>query len=185
MAASVREETSGGLHSAGIGPGELAQRVAVLKRFKALLREQRDRFQSYLEALDRQRGVIESGSAGDLLAHVELEERIVADIFAIQKVIDPLDGLYQSLVSGSAAVSGGSPSEGAGHDHDVSGLKAALEDLQKEAISRSSRNRELLSRRMTELRTEIKSLRSNPLAAHIRRSAYSGANTASLIDIKG
>ncbi|MDR2480136.1 MAG: flagellar biosynthesis protein FlgN [Treponema sp.] len=185
MAVSVREETAGGLNPAGISPGELAQRVAVLKRFKALLQEQRDRFHSYLAALDKQQGVIESGSAGDLLAHVELEEKIVADIFSIQKVIDPLDGLYQSLVSGSAPVPGSAYSETAGNDGNVSGLKVALEDLKKEAASRSSRNRELLSRRMTELRTEIQSLRSNPLAAHVRRSAYSGAITASLIDIKG
>jgi hypothetical protein len=36
---------------------------------------------------------------------------------------------------------------------------------------------------MTELRSEIKSLRGNPYAA--RRSIYGGEGSASLIDIKG
>ena len=64
-------------------------------------------------------------------------------------------------------------------------LKAALEDLKNEAVTRSARNRELLSRRMTELRSEIKTLRDNPYAANARRSAFSGGATASLVDIEG
>ena len=64
-----------------INSTELAQRVAVLKRFKTLLTQQRDRFRSYLDLLDKQQNVIESGSAEDLLTYVELEEKIVADFF--------------------------------------------------------------------------------------------------------
>jgi hypothetical protein len=66
----------------------------------------------------------------------------------------------------------------------VPDLKAALEDLKNEAVIRSSRNRELLSRRMIELRSEIQTLRNNPYAANARRSAFSGG-TASLVDIEG
>jgi hypothetical protein len=165
-----------------IGPEELAQRVAVLKRFRTLLTQQRDRFRSYLEALDKQKDIIEKGEPDELLAHVELEEKIVADIFSIQKVIDPLEEMYQ------AALFGFDPFRTAGKDSfhgsdDVPGLKAALEDLKNEAVIRSARNKELLSQRMVELRAEIKSLRSNPYAA--RRSIFSGAGTASLVDISG
>ena len=74
-----------------ISPEELAQRVAILKRFKILLTQQRDRFRAYLEMLDKQQEIIENGNTDDLLAHVNLEEKIVADIFSIQKVIDPLE----------------------------------------------------------------------------------------------
>jgi predicted phage gp36 major capsid-like protein len=169
---------------AEISPEELRQRVAVLKRFRALLTEQRDRFRSYLEVLDKQKDIIETGSADDLLAHVELEEKIVADIFSIQKVVDPLDELYRALVSAGGA------SPGEGHDtggvrDDVPDLKSALEDLKAEAVVRSNRNRELLSKRMVEIRSEIKTLRNNPYAGSARRSAFSEAGTASLIDIKG
>src|SRR5215510_13115055 len=130
---------------------ELAQRVAILRRFKTLLTQQRDRFKSYLELLDKQQNVIESGSAEDLLAYVEIEEKIVADIFSIKKVIDPLEEMYYSVVAGH------SPEKTAKHESsdEVPSLKASLEKLQSEAIMRSTKNKELLSKRMLELRSEI------------------------------
>jgi hypothetical protein len=188
VTAQVREALDGPINieeaapadNGTIGPEELARRVAILKRFRNLLTQQRDRFRSYLEALDKQKDIIEKGDPDELLVHVELEEKIVADIFSIQKVIDPLEEMYQT------ALSGFDPFRTAGKapfysSDDVPGLKAALEDLKHEAVIRSTRNKELLSRRMVELRAEIKSLRSNPYAA--RRSIFSGAGTASLVDI--
>ncbi|MCL2229829.1 MAG: flagellar biosynthesis protein FlgN [Treponema sp.] len=159
-----------------IDSAELAQRVAVLKRFKTLLSQQRDRFKSYLELLDKQQGVIESGSAEDLLTYVEIEEKIVADIFSIQKVIDPLEEMYYSVVSGRDIASAETQEE-------VPSLKASLEKLKGEAVLRSSKNKELLSKRMLELRQEIKTLRNNPYA--IGKNAFAQSNSASLIDIKG
>lgn len=164
---------------AGMSAEELAQRVAVLRRFRTLLQQQRDRFRSYLEVLDKQQDIIATGSAEELLSHVELEEKIVADIFSIQKVIDPLETMYQAVFPGAR---GFQRSEGA---DDVPDLKAALEDLKKEAVLRSTRNKELLSRRMVELRSEIKALRENPYAANARRSAFSSGATASLVDVEG
>jgi hypothetical protein len=168
------------------GPVEIRRRVAVLKRFRELLRQQRDRFARYLEVLDKQKNVIESGGADELMAHVELEEKIVSDIFSIQKVIDPLEDLYQTLLP-SKAVKGHLPAavlpEGVSmEEQEVPGLKSALEELKAEALIRSERNRELLAKRMEELRLEMKNLRANPYA--LRRSVYSG-ETASLVDIKG
>jgi len=173
--------------SDGIDSTELAQRVAVLKRFKTLLSQQRDRFRSYLELLDKQQSVIESGSTEDLLNYVEIEEKIVADIFSIQKVIDPLEEMYNSLIS-TAAVSIQSLQKDAekseAHD-EVHGLKASLEKLKNEAVVRSTKNKELLSKRMVELRSEIKALRNNPYAAGGRKTNFSDSNSASLVDIKG
>jgi len=166
--------------SAEIDSEELSQRVAILHRFKTLLTQQRDRFRSYLEILDKQQNTIETGTADDLLAYVEMEEKVVADIFAIQKVIDPLEDLYHSVVSVSGA--GRKTPE---DDGEVPSLKASLEDLKNEAVARSAKNRELLSKRMVELRSEIKSLRNNPFAANTRRSVFNDGNTASLIDIQG
>jgi hypothetical protein len=154
--------------------------VAVLKRFRELLQDQRDRFRAYLEVLDKQKDVIEQGNTDALMAHVELEEKIVADIFSIQKVINPLEDMYQAVYSAQGAVAPGNTSpETAG----VPSLKSALEDLKTEAIARSERNKELLLKRMTELRSEIKALRGNPFAR--KTSIYAGAGTASLIDIQG
>ena len=148
---------------------ELAHRVAVLKRFRELLLVQRNRFLEYLVVLDKQRDVIEKGDTDALLSHVELEEKIVSDIFAIQKVIDPLEDLYRASYPE--------------RETEVPKLKAALEELKNEAVQRSQRNRDLLSKRMEQLRSEIKTLRNNPFAA--RRSVYDNSGAASFIDIKG
>jgi len=168
----------------GINKAELAQRVAILRRFKTLLTQQRDRFRSYLNLLDKQQSVIEKGSAEELLSYVEIEEKIVADIFSIQKVIDPLEEMYYAVAAGnnSQVKKAGDLSD---NQDEVPSLKASLEKLKNEAVISSARNKELLSKRMIELRSEIKALRNNPYAASAKRSSFGGMNTASLIDIKG
>ena len=155
-----------------ISARETERRVAVLKRFRELLTQQRNRFQEYLEVLDKQKDVIEKGNTDDLIVHVELEEKIIGDIFAIQKVIEPLEAIYQTTISDSLP----------GEVKEVPNLRATLDELRAQAIIRSARNRDLLSRRMEELRHEMKALRSNPYAIH--RSAFSQQN-ATLVDIKG
>jgi len=166
--------------AADIDSAELAQRVAILRRFKKLLTQQRDRFSSYLELLDKQQNVIETGSAEDLLTYVEIEEKIVADIFSIQKVIDPLEEMYYTVISGSGPLN-----EKTAHAHDgVPDIKASLERLKSEAVIRSTKNKELLSKRMLELRSEITTLRNNPYASGGRKT-FNSANTASLVDIRG
>ena len=167
-----------------IDSAELAQRVAVLRRFKKLLTQQRDRFRTYLELLDKQQGVIESGSAEDLLAYVEIEEKIVADIFSIQKVIDPLEEMYYTIVKDKSSRKNIDNADISDNSDEVPDLKASLEKLQSEAVMRSTKNKELLSKRMLELRSEIKSLRNNPYASG-GRSAYGNSNTASMVDIQG
>ena len=151
---------------------ELKQRMDTLKRFRELLKAQRDRFQAYLSAMDRQKDTIERGTADELIRHVELEEKIVADIFSIQKVIDPLDTMYKTINLTDSETSG---------NENIINLKSTLDELKKEAVARSQRNKNLLSKRMAEIRAEIKSIRSNPYSR--KQSAYSG--TPSLIDLKG
>jgi hypothetical protein len=154
-----------------VGASELTQRIALLRRFRDLLIQQRDRFRSYLAVLENQQFHIESGNAEELLSYVEMEEQIVADIFSIQKVIDPLEILYKAVIPNST------PS-------DVPALKAVLEDLKTQTITRSVHNRELLSTRMTQIRFEINALRNNPFVK-ASRSLYQSSGAASLIDIKG
>jgi len=150
-------------------PEEIQQRVAILKRFRELLVRQRDHFRDYLEVLDKQKDVISTSDTDALISHVELEEKIVADIYAIQKVVDPLEDLYRAAYPD--------------RESEVPSLKAALKELQSEALARSERNRQLLSSRMNEIRGEIRTLRGNPFAA--RRSVYANEGGASLIDLKG
>jgi hypothetical protein len=141
-----------------------------------MLQAQRDRFGEYLVILDKQRDVIASGDTEALLSYVEMEEHIVKDIFNIQKVIDPLERSCRDL-----APSGGDAH--AGEEAELRSLKAEVDRLKKETAANTERNRDLLSRRMAEIRSEIKSLRGNPHAA--RRSIYAESNAPLMIDIKG
>jgi len=165
----------------GISATELNQRVAVLKRFKELLKAQRDRFQAYLTALDKQKDVIQSGTTDDLIRHVELEEKIVADIFSIQKVIDPLEKMYQAVTVNKPANGSQEPTIKEAGEEEVISLKEALDSLKVEAVMRSERNRELLAKRMAELRSEINSMKINSYA----RRKFDTSTGPSYIDIKG
>jgi DNA-binding transcriptional regulator GbsR (MarR family) len=177
MAITAEEQVSKTAERPEIDSNELSQRVSVIKRFKTLLAQQKDRFKNYLDLLEKQQGVIEKGSAEDLLAYVDIEEKIVADIFSIQKVIDPLEEMYYSIGANKNAQKAGSTEE-------VPGLKESLEKLKSETLILSNKNKELLSKRMLELRTEIKALRNNPYTSG-RRGNFNDSNTASLVDIKG
>lgn len=156
-----------------VSPEEITQRVAVLKRFRELLLEQRNRFRQYLGVLDKQKDVIEQGNAEELISHVELEEQILGDIFSIQKVIEPLEYMYQAAFP-----------QGVGPDTpEVPELKTVVEELKNEAAVRMERNKALLSARMTQIRSEIKSLQGNPFVR--RPSVYADSGVPSILDISG
>ena len=170
-----------------LSPNEVMRRTTILRRFRELLKAQRDRFRAYLDVLEKQKDTIEKGSADGLVHYVELEERIVADIFSIQKVINPLEEFYHSVRQRNPAAPGTFQSPAFDENDDtenenIMDLKTALEGLKAEAVSRSKRNKALLSRRMAELRLEIQSLRSNPYRPH---SAFSDSGAPSLIDLVG
>ena len=95
-----------------------------------------------------------------------LEEELVVDIHAIQKVIDPLEAVLQSSYQGAA-------------DEEVVDLRSSLETLKVQVQERSRENRGLLSRSMAALDGEIVRLR-----PQIRsRNPYAAARAPSLVDI--
>ncbi|MDR1470345.1 MAG: flagellar biosynthesis protein FlgN [Spirochaetaceae bacterium] len=148
---------------------EVASRVVLLKRFRALLLQQRERFESYLTVLDKQKDKIEAGSVEDLIAHVDLEEKIVGDIMAIQKVIEPMRAIVPATTLAASS--------------DVGHIASTIEDFRVEAAARVTRNKNLLQSRMEEIRTEINALRVNPFVR--RPSPFTSGDAPSLIDIKG
>lgn len=149
--------------------GELEQRAAVLRRFRELLVQQREKFERYLLVLDHEKSDIESGDVDKLMAHVELEEQVVSEIFTFQKVIDPLeDLLHASYPQGEAG--------------DLPELKTSLIELRTEVLKRNAENRILLKQRMETLRTEIVGIR---MPAMARRSVYAASGEGSLLDIQG
>src|SRR5574344_238330 len=74
----------------------VAERVAILKRFRELLEEQRSKFRQYLGALERQETAIRAGDVEAIVQHTEIEQAIVSQIQAIQKVMHPLEDMYRS-----------------------------------------------------------------------------------------
>ena len=153
--------------SAQIAPQFTAQNAAILSRIKDLLNQQRQLLRDYLTALEKQQTAIESGGGEEILAYIEIEERIIAGIFSIQKVIDPLESAVGQVID------------------DISALKSELEVLKNRAMGQSEHNKRLLSARMEDIGAEIGALRNNPLAIAARRSLYHSAGAASLIDIEG
>jgi hypothetical protein len=179
MAVSAEVPLKGSPASGELPAEEVARRVAILKRFRELLQAQRDRFRDYLTVLDTQKDVLEQGETEDILAHVEVEEKLLADIFAIQKVIDPLEAMYRTVYPESAAPRG---EEGGAPVSEVESLKTALEGLKAEAVARTSRNKALMVSRIEEIRREIKTLKKNPyINTH---SVYSEEGAATMVDIQ-
>lgn len=160
---------------------ELDQRVAVLKRFRELLARQRDKFRSYMELLDHQKRDIESGDVDALVAHVEAEQGIVAEIFAVQKVIAPLEDLYHAVHKSSP---GGPPdTQKARNPSDgIPELKTTLEALKNEVVQRNAENQALLKQRMDMLRHQIMSV-NNPYTK--RKSVYAQTPEPENLDIQG
>lgn len=148
---------------------ELNQRVLVLKRFRELLVRQRNKFNDYMALVERQRSDIQNGDVDALVRHVEVEQGIVADIFAVQKVIDPLEDMYR------AAYSGAEPDG-------IAELRSTLDELKDEIVVRNAQNRALLKQRMDMLRHEIMSI-NNPYAK--RKSVYTSSAEPTALDIEG
>ena len=144
------------------------QRVAVLKRFKALLQEQRKKFSDYLVVLETQERSIHEENIDALVHHTELEQSIIGDIFTIQKVIDPIEEMYRL----------GMPDK---DDTEVVRLKSDLNKLQSQVIDQNQKNRELLQSRMADLRQEMISIK--PDYRYSKQALSKQEVSASLVDI--
>jgi hypothetical protein len=133
----------------------------VLPRLCELLLTQEERLYHYLTALDKQRVAIGCGNSELALCYVEIQEQMLASILALEKVIVPLR---------NSAI-----------DAETQTLMARVASLKRETATQSRHNQELLSKRMAELRVELKQLQGTSLW---RRSVVrGGSGTPSFIDI--
>ncbi|MDR2659302.1 MAG: flagellar protein FlgN [Spirochaetaceae bacterium] len=155
---------------ATLSESEVKKRTAILKRFKELLIEQRQRFRDYIEILDKQKSVIENGEPEDILAHVELEENVVAGIITVQKALEPMRSMYETACAGS-------------EDTAISEISSALENLKEKTEQQVKQNKDLLQKRMVLIRNELRNLRGNPFVK--RKSIYAENQGATLFDISG
>ena len=130
---------------------ELNERVEILKKLRALLEMQRNKFREYLKVLEQQEHYIETENSEALIMHTELEQEVVKGIANLQKVIIPMSELYKSSSSSDGNIS----------DSAVNELQKDLSTLQNKVLAQNEKNRELLRTHMTQIKTQIEQFK-NP-----------------------
>ncbi len=140
---------------------ELDERIAILRKFRSLLEEQRAKFKAYLNVLEMQESKISNEDADALIAHSELETQIVQSIGSLQKVIMPMQELYHSCDAASASPSEALP---------IQQIQQDLELLQMQVLEQNEKNRSLLKNHIADLRSQMLNLK-NPYKN--RQSVYS------------
>ena len=125
---------------------ELDERILILKRFRSLLEQHRTKFQEYLKVLEAQESKLSEEDAEALLAHSELETEIVANIGSLQKVIIPMQDLYNKSRAATYNPADAVP---------ITRIQSDLEKLQSQVLAQNEKNRKLLKVHMTNLRQQI------------------------------
>ena len=147
---------------------ELNERVALLRRFRSLLEEQRGKFREYLTVLEKQQDSITTENPESLLAHTELEQQVVKNIANLQKVIVPMAKLYNSKTG---------TNNPAAEDAEVAKLQNELSELQNKVLKQNAINRDLLRVHIEQLRSQIAGFK-NPYKTN--RSVYAGVQAQSV-----
>ena len=124
---------------------ELNERIALLRRFRSLLEEQRGKFREYLNVLEKQQDSITAENPEKLLAHTELEQQVVKNIANLQKVIVPMAKLYRAKTS----------EQNIAEDADIKKIQNDLSDLQNKVLKQNAINRDLLRVHIEQLRSQI------------------------------
>lgn len=159
---------------AEISQEELNERIALLRRFRSLLEQQRGKFQEYLNVLEKQQDSITSENPENLLAHTELEQQVVKNLANLQKVIVPMAKMYNAGKHFTATQ----------EDAEISKIQNELSDLQNKVLKQNEINRDLLRVHIDRLKTQIKNFQ-NPYKNN--RSVYANAtakNVATMIHVE-
>ena len=159
---------------AEISQEELNERIALLRRFRRLLEQQRGKFQEYLNVLEKQQDSITSENPENLLAHTELEQQVVKNLANLQKVIVPMAKMYNAGKHFTATQ----------EDAEISKIQNELSDLQNKVLKQNEINRDLLRVHIDRLKTQIKNFQ-NPYKNN--RSVYANAtaqNVATMIHVE-
>ncbi len=144
---------------------ELNERVAILRRFRTLLEQQRSKFQEYLNVLEKQENAISAEDTNAIINHAELEQQVVAGIKNLQKVIVPMSEMYKSSAK----------NENSESDKSVESIHNELEKLQGKVLEQNQKNRELLKKHLVQIRSQIENFK-NPYRKN--RSVYASAQNA-------
>ena len=151
---------------------EINERVAILKRFRHLLEQQRNKFKEYLVVLEKQEEGIKSEDDTVIVAQAELERQIVSNISNLQKVIVPIEKMYKE--------------KGITLTAEIPQIQKELTELQEAVLTQNEKNQSLLKEHMEELKSSISNFSNpkfNPYAKNT--SIYSQkTSTPSIIDVE-
>ncbi len=157
---------------------QINERIAILKRYRALLVQQREKFAQYLKALEKQETSIENEDAEVLLEHTELEQQVLSGITNLRKCIIPMEALYkESLNSTWTAQDADTIS--------IQKIESELDNLQTKVLAQTEKHRNLLKSHMTVLSNRINSMyQANPYRG--KRSVYTQTSEpeSTLLDIE-
>ena len=159
-------------NSNNLTQNEINERVAILKRFRHLLEQQRNKFKEYLDVLQKQEEGIKSEDDTVIVAQAELEQQIVSNISNLQKVIVPIETMYKE--------------KGITLTAEIPQIQKELTELQEAVLTQNEKNQSLLKEHMEELKSSISNFSNpkfNPYAKNT--SIYSQkTSTPSIIDVE-
>ena len=151
---------------------ELDERVALLRKFRGLLEQQRNKFREYLNVLEKQENSITSENAETLIAHTELEQQVVKNIANLQKVIIPMAKMYKASV----------PMAHTDEELSINKIQNELNDLQSKVLKQNEINRDLLRGHIESIRAQIQNFK-NPYKN--ARSVYAQPQrVATLVEVE-
>ena len=151
---------------------ELDERVALLRKFRSLLEQQRNKFREYLTVLEKQQDSITKENPENLIAHTELEQQVVRNIANLQKVIVPMSKMYKASV----------PMAHTADDAGITQIQNELNDLQTRVLKQNQINRDLLREHIESIRTQIQNFK-NPYK-NIKSVYAQPQRVASLVEVE-
>ena len=151
---------------------ELDERVALLRKFRSLLEQQRNKFQEYLNVLEKQQDSIASENTESLIAHTELEQQVVKNIANLQKVIVPMQKMYKAAV----------PMAHTAEDNSITQIQNELNTLQNKVLKQNQINRDLLRNHIETIRNQIQNFK-NPYK-NVRSVYAQPQNIASFVEVE-
>ncbi len=151
---------------------ELDERVALLRKFRSLLEQQRNKFREYLTVLEKQQDSITKENPENLIAHTELEQQVVRNIANLQKVIVPMSKMYKASV----------PMAHTADDAGIAQIQNELNDLQTRVLKQNQINRDLLREHIESIRTQIQNFK-NPYK-NIKSVYAQPQRVASLVEVE-
>jgi len=123
----------------------ISQRASILRQLKKNLLKQRERLLEYLDVLEHETENLDDGNLEKLTNHVDMERAVIREIRSFQKVIVPLEKLYQAAYPDT--------------EEEIPALKRSLSDITQRILRRNRANCNLLKKEMARIESELSRIR--------------------------